>query len=260
MAIHPTALVSDRARIAPDAEIGPYCVLEGEVTIGAGTIVESHARIGSRFGRVIIGEGNYIQSASVLGGPPQDHGYREGYTELVIGNRNRIAEYVTINLGSTKGGGVTRIGDDNFLMAYAHLGHDCHLADDIVITNNTQLSGHTVVERKAVLGGMGATSQFVRLGEYCFLAGGAYANKDIPPYTIAEGRWATVRATNRIGLRRAGFDPHERRNIDRAVRLLLNRSLTVAEAAARVRSECEDSPSIRHLLAFVAASDSGIAR
>lgn len=260
MGIHPTALISERARVSPEAEIGPYCVIEGEVTIGAGTVVESHARIGSRYGRVVIGERNYIQSASVLGGPPQDHSYEDGYTELVIGDRNRIGEYVTINLGSVKGGGETRIGDRNLLMAYAHLAHDCRLADDIVITNNTQLSGHTIVGKKAVLGGMGATSQFVRLGEYCFLAGGAYANKDILPYTVAEGRWATVRATNRVGLRRAGFDAAERRNIDRAVRLLLNRSLTVAEAARRIEADCDGSPQIEHLLEFVATSGRGIAR
>lgn len=260
MPTHPTALISEQAVVSPEAEIGPYCVIEGEVEIGAHTVVESHVRIGSRYGRVVIGQHNYIQSTSVLGGPPQDHSYEEGYTQLTIGDHNRIGEYVTMHLGTVKGGGVTRVGNGNLVMSYAHLGHDCQLTDHVVMTNGAQLSGHTVVEQHAVLSGMSATSQFVRLGAWSFLAGGAQANKDIPPYTIAEGRWATVRATNRVGLKRGGFDAPERRNIDRAVRLLLDRSLTVARAAARIREECRSSPQIEHLLEFVAGSTRGIAR
>jgi UDP-N-acetylglucosamine acyltransferase len=258
--IHPTALISEESTVSPEADIGPYCVIAGAVEIGAHTVIESHVRIGSRYGRVVIGQHNYIQSATVLGGPPQDHSFDEGYTELVIGDHNRIGEYVTMHLGTVKGGGVTRVGNGNLIMSYAHLGHDCQLADHIVMTNGAQLSGHTSVEERAVLSGMSATSQFVRLGAWSFLAGGAHANKDILPYTIAEGRWATVRATNRVGLKRGGFEPSERRNIDRAVRLLLDRSLTVARAAERIREECAPSPQIEHLLEFVSASERGIAR
>ncbi|HEX6997026.1 MAG TPA: acyl-ACP--UDP-N-acetylglucosamine O-acyltransferase [Gammaproteobacteria bacterium] len=257
--IHPLASVDPEAAIADDAEIGPYCVIAGGVTIGPRTVVESHARIGSRFGRVTIGADNLIQAGAVLGGPPQDHSYEGGYTELVIGDGNRIGEYATINLGSVKGG-VTRIGDRNLIMAYVHIGHDCQLGDHIVITNATQLAGHVTVESHALLSGLAGATQFVRLGAYSFLVAGSFANKDIPPYTIAEGHWAASRACNRVGLRRAGFDAAERRNIEQAVRLVLDRSLTVEEAAARIEEQCQPSPQIEHLVRFLRTSERGIAR
>lgn len=258
--IHPLATVDPRAEISADAEIGPYCVIEGEVAIGRGTIVESHARIGCRFGRVRIGENNRIQAGAVLGGPPQDLSYESGYTELSIGSGNRIGEYVSVSLGSVKGGGVTRIGDHCFIMAYVHIGHDCQLGDHVIITNATQLAGHVIVESNALLSGLAGVTQFVRLGAYSFLVAGSFANKDIPPYTIAEGHWATPRACNRIGLKRAGLDSAERRNIERAVRLLLDRSRTVAEATAQIEAECTPSPQIEHLVRFLRTSDRGIAR
>lgn len=258
--IHPLASVDQRAEIAADVEIGPYTVIEGEVTIGPGTIVESHARIGSRFGRVTIGSGNRIQAGAVLGGPPQDLSYEGGYTELVIGDGNRIGEYVSVNLGSVKGGGVTRIGNRCFIMAYVHIGHDCQLGDHVIITNATQLAGHVTVESHALLSGLAGVTQFTRLGAYSFLVAGSFANKDVPPFTIAEGHWATPRACNRVGLKRAGFDQAERRNIERAVRLLLDRALTVEEAAARIEAECAPSAQIEHLLRFLRTSERGVAR
>ena len=176
MSIHPTAILSDRATISPDAEIGPYCVIDGEVEIGPGTVVESHARIGSRYGRVTIGANNRIQHGAVLGGPPQDLGYEGGsYTALQIGSDNRIGEFVSINVGTEKGGGVTR-------------------------------------------------------------------------------------AVNRVGLKRAGFDAGERRNIDNALRFVLDRALTIDEVTARIGAECRSSPQIEHLLSFIRSSERGIAR
>ena len=261
LSIHPSAVIGADATISPDAEIGPYCVIDGRVTIGPHTFVESHARIGSRYGEVTIGAHNVIQHGAALGGPPQDLGYQGGaYTALVIGAHNRIGEFTTIHLGSAKGGGVTRIGDHNFIMTHAHVAHDVQLADHIVMTNGAQLGGHAQVEHHAVLSGMAIATQFVRVGAYCFLALGAYANKDIAPFTIAEGHWASPRAVNRVGLKRAGFDEAERRNIDRAVRILLDRGLTITEVAARIESDCAPSAQISHFLAFIKESDRGIAR
>lgn len=261
MSIHSSACVAEGAEIAPDAEIGPFCVVAPRVQIGAGTVVESHARIGSRFGSVTIGAGNLIQNGAVLGGPPQDRSYDAGHAaSLTIGDGNRIGEFVTVSLGTEKGGGRTRIGDRNFLMAYSHVGHDCHLGDDIVITNLCQLAGHVEIGDHAVLSGHSGVTQFVRLGEYAFLAGGSYANKDIPPYTVAEGHWAELKAVNRVALKRAGFGPAERRNIERGVRLLLDGSVPVEEALERIRVECEASPSIERLVSFLKASIRGIAR
>jgi UDP-N-acetylglucosamine acyltransferase len=261
LSIHPSAIVSDRATIAPDAEIGPFCIIEGEVTIGPKTVVESHARIGSRFGRVAIGADNHIQHGAVLGGPPQDLGYKGGaYTALEIGSHNRIGEFVSMNIGTAKGGGVTRVGNHNFIMAYAHIGHDCQLAEHIVIVNGAQLAGHVSVEHHVLISGLVGITQFTRLGAYSFMAAGAFANKDIVPFTIAEGHWATPRAINRVGLKRAGFDAAERRNIDDAIRLVLDRTLTIDEVTARIEKDCDASPQIAHLLAFIRGSERGIAR
>jgi UDP-N-acetylglucosamine acyltransferase len=261
LSIHRSVILSERAKISPDAEIGPYCIIEGEVEIGAGTVIESNARIGSRYGRVTIGERNRIQHGAAIGGPPQDLGYEGGaYTALTIGSDNRIGEYVTINVGTAKGGGVTRVGSHNFIMAYTHIGHDCQLADHIVIVNGAQFAGHVTIEHHALVSGLTGVTQFTRLGAYSFMAAGAFANKDILPFTIAEGHWAAPKAVNRVGLKRAGFDPAERRNIDNAIRLVLDRTLTIEEVTGRIAAECASSPQIEHLLGFIRASQRGIAR
>ena len=261
MSIHPTSIVSERAKIAADAEIGPFCVIEGEVEIGPETVVESHVRIGSRYGKVTIGARNHIQYGAVLGGPPQDLTYENGtYTALAIGSDNRIGEFVTAHLGTAKGGGVTRIGDHGFIMAHVHIAHDCQVGDHVIMVNSAQIGGHVIVEHHAVVGGCCIVTQLNRVGAYAFMAIGAIANKDLLPYTIIEGHWATPRAINRVGLKRAGIGEQERRNIDTAVRLLLQRSLTVDEAVARIGSECTPSPQIEHLLEFVRTSERGIAR
>lgn len=260
LSIHPSVIVSGEASIADSATIGPYCVIEGQVHIGERTVVESHARIGSRFGSVEIGADNLIQSGAVLGGPAQDYSFRDADAALVIGDRNRIGDYVSINLGTAKGGGVTRLGNDNFVMAYAHLGHDCRLDDHVVITNGTQLAGHVVVEHHALLSGLAGVTQFVRLGAYSFLVAGSFANKDIPPYTIAEGHWAAPRAVNRVGLRRAGFAPAVRKSLERAVRFLLDRSLTIDEVLDRIEAECDRGDAVDHLVRFLASSKRGVAR
>ena len=260
MSIHSTAIVSADAQVSTDATIGPLCVLTGKVTIGAGTIVEAHARIGSRFGEVVIGEDNYIQSGAALGGPPQDVSYEEDETRLEIGDRNRIGENATVHLGTVKGGGVTRIGNDTLLMAYSHVAHDCHVQDRAMLINLAQLSGHVIVEEGAVVGGIVAVSQFSRLGALSFLALGAMVNKDILPYTIAEGHWAVPKATNKIGLKRAGYSTEEIREIDRAVRILLDRAMTIQAAVAKIEAESRGNAGVTHLLEFVASSQRGLAR
>ncbi len=260
MSIHPTAIVSQDARIADSATIGPYCIIDGPVSIGERTVVESHARIGSRWGSVAIGSDNLIQHGATLGGPAQDYSYESAATRLEIGNSNRIGEYCSISLGTEKGGGVTRVGDENFLMAFVHLGHDCQLADHIVITNGTQLAGHIVVEHHALLSGLAGVTQFCRLGAFSFLTAGAFANKDILPYTIAEGHWAAPRAVNRVGLKRAGYGPEARKRIERAIRHVLDAKLTIDEAAARIEAENEGDEAVEHLLGFLRSSDRGIAR
>jgi UDP-N-acetylglucosamine acyltransferase len=260
LSIHPTAIVSSEAQIAASAEVGPYCIIEGRVRIGERTVVESHARIGNRYGRVAIGADNLIQHGAVLGGLPQDVSYTHGDTALVIGDRNRIGEYASISVGTDKGGGTTRLGSDNLIMAFVHIGHDCAIADHVIITNTTQLAGHVTVEAHALLSGHAGVTQFCRLGTYSFLVAGSFANKDIPPYTIAEGHWATPRAINRIGLKRAGVDAATRRNLDRALKLLLDKRLTIAEAITRIRADCGAGAEIDHFVEFLGTSQRGVAR
>jgi UDP-N-acetylglucosamine acyltransferase len=260
LSIHATAIVSADADISASAEIGPFCVIEGDVSIGDETVIESHARIGSGYGSVRIGARNLIQCGAVLGGPAQDYSYTDSKTELVIGDDTRIGEYVSVSLGTSKGGGTTRIGNHCFIMAFVHLGHDCQIEDHVVITNATQLAGHITVEHHALLSGLVGITQFVRIGAYSFMAAGAFTNKDILPYTIAEGHWAKPRAVNRVGLRRAGFGRAQRKNIESAIRIALDKSLTMDEVAARIENECEQDEAIRHLLAFIAGSDRGVAR
>ena len=260
MGIHPTAIVSSEAEISPRATIGPFSIIEGHVEIGADTIVESHARIGHRFGRVLIGERNTIQHGAVLGGPPQDMTYSGGDTALEIGSGNRIGEYVSISQGTAKGGGRTIVGNDTMLMAFVHIGHDCRIGDHVIITNATQLAGHVVVEEHALLSGLAGVTQFVRLGRYSFLTAGAFANKDIPPFTIAEGHWAKPRTVNRVALKRAGFTNEARANVERAVRILLDSSLTIEAVLERIAQECAADEHVSHLLEFLRSSARGVAR
>lgn len=260
MSIHSTAVVAASAEIADDAEIGPFCVIAERVTIGPGTVVESHARIGDGRGRVTLGRDNLVQAGAVLGGRPQDVSYTDSETALVIGDRNRIGEYVSISRGTDKGGGVTHIGDDNLIMAFAHLGHDCALDHHVTITNGTQLAGHVKLEHHVLLSGLAGLTQFVRVGAYAFLTAGAFANKDIAPYTIAEGHWAAPRAVNRVGLKRAGFDAAERTNIARAVKVLLDRRLTLDDVLARIAADCASTAAIEHFVGFLEASERGVAR
>ena len=260
MSIHPTAIVAEEATISPKAEIGPFCVVAGKVEVGAHTVVESHARLGDRYGEVSIGEHNHIQSGAVVGGPPQHRRYREGYGRLEIGHHNRIGEGATLNLGSESGDGVTTVGDRVLLMASTHIGHDCRIADDVVLTNLTHLAGHVEIQRNAVLGGMVAVTQHVRIGEFAFVAARSGVNKDILPYTVAEGRWAVPRTVNKVGLERAGVAPDAMRNIRRAVRHLLNASLTVEGALKAIDEDCEVDDWIGRLKEFAASSQRGLAR
>ena len=260
MSIHSTAIVSDEASISPEAEIGPFSVVAGKVEIGAHTIVESHVRLGSPYGEVVIGEHNHIQSGSVIGGPPQHRDYRGDHGRLVIGHHNRIGEGATLNLGSKSGGGVTSVGDRVFLMASTHVGHDCRIDDDVVLTNLTHLAGHVEIQRNAVLAGMVAVTQHVRVGEFAFVAARSGVNKDILPYTVAEGRWARSRTVNKVGLQRAGIPAAALSNIRRAIKRLLSASLTVEDALKAIEEECDSDDWIRRLAEFAANSRRGLAR
>lgn len=260
MKIHPTAVVSNEAEIAEGVEVGPYCVITGRTKIGKGTILESNVMMGSRFGVLEVGENNLFSAGAVIGGPPQDLTYKNEPTRLKIGNGNTIREFVTLNIATNKGDKETTIGDNNYLMAYVHVGHDCKLGNHVVIANNTHLAGHTVIEDRVTIGGMCAFNQFTLVGKLAFIAGASIVNKDILPFSKAQGNYAVSRATNKIGLQRNGFSAEETENVHRAIRIILMGSDTVDEGIARIQAECVPSDAISYFINFIKSSKRGIAK
>ncbi len=257
MKIHPTSIISNEAEIGSDVEIGPFCVIKGRVRIGDGCVLESHVTIGNEWGTVEIGRENRFSAGAAVGGPPQDLSYKGEPTKLIIGDRNLIREFTTLNCGTAKGGGVTRIGNDCMIMAYAHIAHDCQIGNNVVIANSNQLAGHVVLEDHVKTGGMCGFNQFVRIGKHSFVAGDSAVNKDVAPFTIAQGKYAVMRACNTIGLDRAGYPKEDVENVNRAVRILTKGNGTVEEALARIQNECKPGPLIDYFVSFVRASVAG---
>jgi UDP-N-acetylglucosamine acyltransferase len=261
MKIHPTSVIQGEIDMADGAEIGPYCLIQGKVKIAAGTLVEGHATIGSKYGYVEIGSNNHFSPGAVIGGPPQDITYRSELTRLKIGNNNKFREFTTVNLATSKGDKETTIGDNNYFMTYTHIGHDCKIGNNVVIANDTHLGGHTVIEDNAVIGGVCAFNQFSKVGKFAFIAGGAVVNKDILPFSRARayGTYALISATNKVGLLRNGFSKEDVSNIHKAIRIVVMGSETIDEALQRIQNECGRSEHIGYLLDFIKNSKRGLA-
>lgn len=257
--IHPTSVISKEAEIASDVRIGPFCSIQGRVKIGAGTILDSHVSLGSEFGIVEIGRGNRLCAGAVVGGPPQDLKYKGEPTQLIMGDHNTIRELATINIGTPTGGGVTRIGSHCLIMSYAHVAHDCDVRDHVVIANLSQLAGHVTVEEHAKINGLCGINQFVRIGKFAFIAGDSAVNKDVLPFTIAQGKYAVMRATNAIGMERGGFSKEEIESVNRAVRIITKGDGTLEERLERIARECASGPSLDYFISFLRASSRGIA-
>lgn len=255
MSIHPTSILGPDVKLGKNVEIGPFCVVTGDVTIGDGTQLTSHVVIGDAKTQVIVGKNNRFFSGAVVGGPPQDLTYKGEKTQLIIGDNNNIREFVTINVGTPKGGGVTRIGSDNLLMAYVHVAHDCQLGNHIVMANSCQLAGHVEIHDHAKISGVCLFNQFVVLGKYCYITGDSAVNKDVPPFCIAQGKYAVVRAANEIGMDRAGFTKAEIENVRRAVRILTKSKLTLEGSLQRISEECETVPALTDFLDFIRSPD-----
>jgi UDP-N-acetylglucosamine acyltransferase len=259
MKIHPSSVLSSDVILEEGVEIGPYCNIQGRVKIGSGTFVEGHATIGSRYGIVEIGKNNHISPGAVLGGPPQDISYKSEPTKLIIGDNNIIREFTSLNLATSKGDGSTVIGSNCYFMAYSHVGHDCKIGNNVIVANNSHFGGHCEVEDNVVIGGVCAFNQFSKIGKYSFVAGSSIVNKDILPFSRAQGNYAVVRATNKVGLLRKGFPKEEVANIHKAVRIVVMGAGTVDEAVARIQSECVQSDNIKYLIHFIKSSKRGIA-
>jgi len=255
--IHPTAIVEPGAKLAPDVRVGPFAVIGAQVQIGAGSSVAAHAVIE---GRTRIGRNNRIYSFAAIGGPPQDKKYAGEDTSLEIGDGNTIREYVTINRGTAQDAGATRIGNDNWIMAYVHIAHDCQIGSHTIFANATQLAGHVHIGDWAILGGVTLVHQFVHIGAHSFAAVGTILVQDVPPYVMVAGHDAKPHGINSEGLRRRGFSPETISTLKRAYRALYRSGLGLEEARGALEALAEDCPEVRPILDFLARSARGIVR
>jgi UDP-N-acetylglucosamine acyltransferase len=251
-AIHPTAIVDPSARLAADVTVGPYSVVGAEVEIGAGCTVAPHALIQ---GPTRIGRNNRIGAFASVGGNPQDKKYAGERSELVIGDGNTIHEFVTINRGTAEGGGATRIGDDNWIMAYAHIAHDCQIGSHTIFANNATLAGHVEVGDWVVLGGFAGVHQFCKIGAHAFAAMYAAINRDVPPFIYVAGQFAVPRGVNAEGLKRRGFEAARIAAIKRAYRTLYMAHKTLEEARAALAEQAAASEDVRTLVEFIGHSE-----
>ena len=257
MSIHPTAIIAPGARLHPSVEVGPYAVIGPHVEIGAGTTVGPHAVID---GRTRIGERNRVFQFASVGAPPQDLKYAGEDSALEIGDENLIREFTTLHKGTTGGGGVTRIGNRNLFMAYAHVAHDCQVGSGCVFANSATLGGHVEIGDHVILGGLAAVHQFTRIGQHAFVAGGAMVVMDVPPFCTAQGDRAELAGVNSIGLARHGFSEEQIAQVKEAYRILFRSKLPLEEAIERLRTELGDQKEIQMLLAFVTTSQRGLTR
>jgi UDP-N-acetylglucosamine acyltransferase len=259
--IHPTALVDPGAEVADDVEIGPYCVVGPHVKLGAGTVLDSHGVVG---GRTTIGRNNRFFPFCAIGGVPQDKKYGGEDTALVIGDDNTVRESCTFSLGTAQGGGVTRIGSDNWIMASVHVAHDCNVGDHTILANNATLAGHVTLGDWAIVGGLAALHQFCSMGAHAMAGGGSIILRDIPPYIICNGNPCAPHGINSEGLKRRGFGTDTINLLRRAYRLVYRDGKTVAESVAALDELIAEAPAsaaaIGLLRDFVRDSTRGIIR
>ena len=255
--IHPSAVIDADCEIAEGVSIGPFSVIGAGVKIGRGTSVASHVVIQ---GKTTIGEENRIFQFSSIGEIPQDKKYSGEDTLLRIGDRNTIREYATIHRGTAQDQGITSIGNDNLLMAYTHVAHDCMLKDHIVMSNGASLAGHVDIDDYAILSGFTLVHQFCSIGAHCFTAMGTAINRDVPPYLLVSGSPAVPRGVNSEGLKRSGFDAETVRLIKDAYKLLYHSGLKLGEAAEQIAGLAGDSPQLAVMADFLENSRRSIVR
>lgn len=256
VAIHPTAVVHPKAELGPDVEIGAYSIVGEHVKIGRGTSLMAHVYVE---GDTEIGERCQIYPYSSIGTPPQHLQYRGEPTRVVIGHDNVLREYVTVNRGTVAGGGVTTIGHHNFLMAYVHVAHDCHLGNHLIMANAATLAGHITIGDHAIIGGLVGIHQFVRIGKYVMIGGCSAVGRDVPPFMRAAGGYrARLYGLNSVGLKRQGFSNERISVLKRAYELLFRSDHRLAEAIKLAREEFKESPDVLELLVFLEGSKRGI--
>jgi UDP-N-acetylglucosamine acyltransferase len=254
--IHPTAIIHKNAEIDEGVSVGPYCIIEEKVKIKKGTNLLMHVVVQ---GNTEIGENCTINPFASIGGPPQDITYKDEDTTVIIGNNNIIKEYVTINRGTPHGGGITKIGNGNFIMAYVHIAHDCRVGSNIIMANCATLAGHVEVDDFVIFGGLCAVHQFCRIGKYAFISGLTGVPKDIPPFITAAGNRAKPYGLNVVGLERHGFSKEEISKLKKAYRILFRSSLPLSTSLKIIREELEGE-NITELTDFIQSAKRGICR
>ncbi len=255
--IHPTALVDAKAEIESDVEIGPYSVIHGDVHIGSGVRIGSHVVIEPY---VTIGPGCQIFQYAALGAVPQSVKFDGEKTFVKIGRGTVLREFVTVHRGTGFGGGITEIGEENYLMAYTHVAHDCRTGRKVMMANNATLAGHIVIGDHATIGGLTAVHQFVRIGQYAFIGGKSAVVKDVPPFVIAAGDRVRLHGLNSVGLKRHGFSPQSLSALKKTYRIIFRIGLTLNEAIERVKAEVEQVPEVVTFIEFIQSSSRGITR
>ena len=256
--IHPTAVIDPAAHVHPTCSVGPYCILGADVELGEECELISHVVI---HGPAKIGGHNRFFPFCAVGGEPQDLSYKGEMTRLEIGSHNVVREFVTINRGTTKGGGVTTIGSHTLLMAYAHVGHDSVIGDHAMLVNGATLAGHVAVEEWAVVGALSAVHQFTRVGAHAYIGGGTIVTQDVLPFSKCSApRDVKTYGVNSVGLQRRGFSEERIHKIQHAFRVLLNSKLNTSQAVERLRGEIDRGEDVDMLLRFIEASERGIVK
>jgi UDP-N-acetylglucosamine acyltransferase len=256
MSIHPTAIIDPGARIHPSCKIGPYCVIGAEVELGEGCHLVSHVAIE---GPTKIGADNGFFPFSSIGMAPQDLSYAGEPTRLEMGDHNEVREFVTINRGTAKGRGVTKVGNHNLIMAYSHIAHDCDVGDHVILANAATLGGHVTVEEWAVVGALCPVHQFVHIGAHSYIGGGTTITRDVLPFSkTAAARDTHAYGLNAIGLERRGFSKERIAKIHHAYKVLLASKLNTSQALERLKSEQDRGEDVETLIRFIEASERGV--
>lgn len=251
------AIIDPSARLAGNVSIGPFSVIGPEVEIGSGTVIGPHVVIK---GPTRIGSDNKIFQFASIGDDPQDKKFAGERTELVIGDRNTIREFCTINRGTGDGGGITRVGNDNWIMAYVHIAHDCLVGNNTIFANNATLAGHVEIQDHVILGGFAAVHQFCRIGKHSFTAMATAINKDVPPFVMASGNLAKPHGLNTEGLKRRGFSDKALKDIRSAYKLLYMSGLKLEEALVKMKALGKETQEVADMVSFIEGSSRSIIR
>lgn len=255
--IHSQAIIDPAARLAKGVSVGPFSVIGADVEIGEGTVINSHVVIN---GPTRIGRDNKVYSFAAIGGDPQDKKYAGEVTELEIGDRNVIREYCTISRGTAQDLGITRIGDDNWIMATVHIAHDCQIGNHNIFANSTTLAGHVIIEDYVILGGFTLVHQFCKVGAHCFTAMNSVISKDVLPFLMVSGHMAKPHGLNSEGLKRRGFSGEALSELRKAYKIIYRSGNTLTQAIAKLEPMAKSCDEVTQLLAFIKSTTRGIVR